>query len=156
MKSGEVLLAFQHVRLHEPPRGGGSSYRMSTALTPELLDASVRLLKSVDYTGVAMVEFKVDPKTGRWALMEVNGRFWGSCRWRSPPEPTSRWLSSRCSLRAAPRFPGIIASAFAAGIGKPTRVAHRQPPCRPKGPDADNPPHRGGHGRDRQERGSAA
>jgi protein-tyrosine-phosphatase/predicted ATP-grasp superfamily ATP-dependent carboligase len=78
MKSGEVLLAFQHVRLHEPPRGGGSSYRMSTALTPELLDASVRLLKSVDYTGVAMVEFKADPKTNRWALMEVNARFWGS------------------------------------------------------------------------------
>ena len=78
IKSGQVLLAFQHVRLHEPPRGGGSSYRMSTALTPELLDASVRLLKSVDYTGVAMVEFKVEPKTGRWALMEVNARFWGS------------------------------------------------------------------------------
>jgi protein-tyrosine-phosphatase/predicted ATP-grasp superfamily ATP-dependent carboligase len=78
MKSGEVLLAFQHVRLHEPPRGGGSSYRMSTALTPELLDASVQLLKALDYTGVAMVEFKVEPKTGRWALMEVNARFWGS------------------------------------------------------------------------------
>jgi protein-tyrosine-phosphatase len=51
---------------------------MSTPLTPELLDASVRLLKALDYTGVAMVEFKVDPKTGHWALIEVNGRFWGS------------------------------------------------------------------------------
>ena len=51
---------------------------MSTPLTPELLDASVRLLKVLDYTGVAMVEFKVDPKTGHWALIEVNGRFWGS------------------------------------------------------------------------------
>ena len=78
MRSGEVLLAFQHVRLHEPPRGGGASYRMSTPLTPELLNASVRLLNALDYTGVAMVEFKVDPKTGRWALMEVNARFWGS------------------------------------------------------------------------------
>lgn len=78
MRSGEAVLAFQHVRLHEPPRGGGSSYRMSTSLAPELFDASVRLLKALDYTGVAMVEFKVDLKTGHWALMEVNARFWGS------------------------------------------------------------------------------
>jgi protein-tyrosine-phosphatase/predicted ATP-grasp superfamily ATP-dependent carboligase len=78
IKSGKLLMAFQHVRLHEPPRGGGSSYRMSTALTPGLLEASMRLLKAVDYTGVAMVEFKLDPITGRWALMEVNARFWGS------------------------------------------------------------------------------
>ncbi|SIO66901.1 Protein-tyrosine-phosphatase [Singulisphaera sp. GP187] len=71
-------MAFQHVRVHEPPRGGGSSYRMSTRPSPELVDASVRLLKALDYTGVAMVEFKVDSRTGRWALIEVNGRFWGS------------------------------------------------------------------------------
>ncbi len=75
---GETLLAFQHLRLHEPLLGGGSSYRRSMALSPELLDASLRLLKPLEYTGVAMVEFKVQPKTGDWVLIEVNGRFWGS------------------------------------------------------------------------------
>ncbi len=78
MKSGEPLMVFQHVRVHEPPRGGGSSYRVSAIPDPDLVDASVRLLKALDYTGVAMVEFKVDFQTGRWALIEVNGRFWGS------------------------------------------------------------------------------
>src|SRR5207247_3410948 len=29
-------------------------------------------------TGVAMVEFKREPKSGRWVLIEVNARFWGS------------------------------------------------------------------------------
>jgi protein-tyrosine-phosphatase/predicted ATP-grasp superfamily ATP-dependent carboligase len=75
---GEPLLEFQHVRLHEPVRGGAGSYRESRALTPELRDAAVALLKAVHYTGVAMVEFKVNPQTGQWIFIEVNGRFWGS------------------------------------------------------------------------------
>jgi protein-tyrosine-phosphatase/predicted ATP-grasp superfamily ATP-dependent carboligase len=78
MHEGKLLLAFQHIRLHEPMHGGGSSYRQGQALDPALLDASVRLLGGLRYTGVAMVEFKVDPESGRWILIEVNGRFWGS------------------------------------------------------------------------------
>jgi protein-tyrosine-phosphatase/predicted ATP-grasp superfamily ATP-dependent carboligase len=72
------LLVFQHVRLHEPLRGGGSSYRRGVPVSRELLDAALRLLGAVRYTGVAMVEFKRDPASGRWVLLEVNARFWGS------------------------------------------------------------------------------
>lgn len=75
---GELLLAFQHVRLHEPPGGGGSSYRESVPVQSDLRHAAQRLLGAIDYTGVAMVEFRVDPATGRWILVEINGRFWGS------------------------------------------------------------------------------
>jgi len=35
-------------------------------------------MKALNYTGVAMVEFKVNYKTGDWVLIEINGRFWGS------------------------------------------------------------------------------
>jgi protein-tyrosine-phosphatase/predicted ATP-grasp superfamily ATP-dependent carboligase len=78
LDAGEPLLAFQHVRLHEPLLGGGSSYRRSVAVSPELLEASLTLMRPLKYTGVAMVEFKVEPRTGNWVLIEVNGRFWGS------------------------------------------------------------------------------
>jgi predicted ATP-grasp superfamily ATP-dependent carboligase len=78
LNAGEPLLAFQHARVHEPLRGGQSSYRKSVPLSPELLDASVRLLRAVCYTGVAMVELKVNPETGAWVFIEVNARFWGS------------------------------------------------------------------------------
>jgi len=77
-REGEVLLAFQHERLHEPLMGGGSSYRRSTALDPELLAAVRALARSVRYSGVGMFEFKREPETGRWWLIEINGRFWGS------------------------------------------------------------------------------
>jgi predicted ATP-grasp superfamily ATP-dependent carboligase len=76
--AGNVLVAFQHLRVHEPPAGGGSSYRKSVALDQELLGAAGALVGALGYTGVAMVEFKVDAGTGRWVLIEINGRFWGS------------------------------------------------------------------------------
>jgi Carbamoyl-phosphate synthase L chain, ATP binding domain len=78
LNAGEPLLAFQHVRIHEPIRGGPSAYRKSMALSPELLTAAVRVLGAVRYHGVAMVEFKLNPATGQWVFLEVNARFWGS------------------------------------------------------------------------------
>jgi protein-tyrosine-phosphatase/predicted ATP-grasp superfamily ATP-dependent carboligase len=78
LSDGAPLLAFQHVRLHEPLHGGGSSYRRGVPVSTDLLDAALKLLGALRYTGVAMVEFKRDPVTGRWVFLEVNARFWGS------------------------------------------------------------------------------
>lgn len=76
--TGKILVAFQHERIHEPLKGGGSSYRRSVPLDADMLDASARLMKALNYTGVAMVEFKHDRASGRWILIEINARFWGS------------------------------------------------------------------------------
>ena len=78
LNEGAPLLAFQHLRLHEPLHGGGSSYRRGVPVSAELLQASLKLLGALRYTGVAMVEVKQEPDTGRWVLLEVNARFWGS------------------------------------------------------------------------------
>jgi protein-tyrosine-phosphatase/predicted ATP-grasp superfamily ATP-dependent carboligase len=76
---GKVHYAFQHQRLHEVPlTGGGSSLRKSEPVMQTLLEASERLIAALDWTGVAMVEFKLDPQTQDFCLMEINGRFWGS------------------------------------------------------------------------------
>jgi protein-tyrosine-phosphatase/predicted ATP-grasp superfamily ATP-dependent carboligase len=77
-RGGEILLSQQHQRLHEPLHGGGSSYRRTVPRNPEFMQAVTRLVHALDYTGVAMFEFKGDPSTGRWVLIEINGRFWGS------------------------------------------------------------------------------
>jgi hypothetical protein len=78
LHKGESLLEFQHVRVHEPLMGGGSYYRQGVAVTPALREAALAILRPLKYTGVAMVEFKVDPSAGSWVFIEVNGRFWGS------------------------------------------------------------------------------
>lgn len=78
-RHGKVEYAFQHQRLHEVPlTGGGSSLRKSVPVMRPLLEASERLIAALDWTGVAMVEFKLDPQTQEFRLMEINGRFWGS------------------------------------------------------------------------------
>lgn len=76
MDHGRPLAAFQHRRLHEVPiTGGASSLRESEALDPVLYAYSLRILDALQWTGLALVEFKTGagPK-----LMEVNGRVWGS------------------------------------------------------------------------------
>lgn len=76
---GEILYAFQHQRLHEMPlTGGGSSYRKSVDIDTGLLEASKKLVKALNWHGVAMVEFKKNTDTGQFILIEINGRFWGS------------------------------------------------------------------------------
>jgi protein-tyrosine-phosphatase/predicted ATP-grasp superfamily ATP-dependent carboligase len=75
---GDILVSFQHIRVHEPIGGGGSSYRKSMNVDIDLLKSAEKILKKIDYTGVAMLEYKVDFFSGMWALIEINGRFWGS------------------------------------------------------------------------------
>ena len=76
-REGRLLYAFQHRRLHATS-GHGSTYRMSTPLDPELLDATRALIGALDYTGVGMCEYRVCEQPRRWAFLELNGRFWGS------------------------------------------------------------------------------
>ncbi|MEK7841470.1 MAG: ATP-grasp domain-containing protein, partial [Deltaproteobacteria bacterium] len=44
----------------------------------EIRDIAISLLKSLNWVGVAMVEFRVDARDGKAKLMEINPRFWGS------------------------------------------------------------------------------
>jgi protein-tyrosine-phosphatase/predicted ATP-grasp superfamily ATP-dependent carboligase len=76
-KDGVILTAFQHERVHEMPNGGLSGYRRSVPLDPGMYRAAALLAKSLNYTGLAMVEFKRDPRGG-WVLIEINARVWGS------------------------------------------------------------------------------
>ena len=76
--AGEVLAAFQHERVHSPPRGGASSYRKSVPVSPEFLTAAKRLVAELGYTGVLMIELLVNRRSGQWCFVETNPRFWGS------------------------------------------------------------------------------
>lgn len=79
MWDGKVRAQFAHRRLREkPPSGGVSVYRESIAADASLVERSRMLLTSLNWQGVAMVEYKIDAATGTPYLMEINGRFWGS------------------------------------------------------------------------------
>ncbi|MBW0146444.1 carboxylate--amine ligase [Marinobacter arenosus] len=75
---GKAVCYFSHRRLREKPPGGGVSVLSESAPLDDSLRVSAeKLLESVGWHGVAMVEFRVD-HNGTGYLMEVNPRFWGS------------------------------------------------------------------------------
>jgi predicted ATP-grasp superfamily ATP-dependent carboligase len=73
-----VKASFVHRRLREYPITGGPSTLRESISHPRIEELGIRLLQSLDWYGVAMVEFKVDPRDNQPKLMELNPRFWGS------------------------------------------------------------------------------
>jgi len=73
-----VKAAFVHKKLRMYPIQGGPSTLREGVEHPKIMELGLSLLKSLNWTGVGMVEFKVDPRDGIPKLMEVNPRFWGS------------------------------------------------------------------------------
>ena len=75
---GQIKAVFAHVRVAEPRSGGGSSYRKAIPVDSGMLAAVEKFCAELQYTGVAMFEFKQNEQTRSWILIEVNSRFWGS------------------------------------------------------------------------------
>jgi len=76
---GRSIACFSHRRLREkPPSGGVSVLSESIDVDPVAADHAERLLRSLEWHGPAMIEFKRDERDGSFRLMEINARFWGS------------------------------------------------------------------------------
>lgn len=65
-------------RLRSYPESGGPSTLRETVKAPQLVETALRLLRAMKWSGIAMVEFRIDPRDNQPKLMEVNPRWWGS------------------------------------------------------------------------------
>ncbi|MDY2587083.1 hypothetical protein [Winogradskyella aquimaris] len=78
-KNGILLNYFAHLRLRESnPKGGYSSAAKSIIPKSFYLEKIKLILKELNWTGVAMFEFKGDYQNKDSNLIEMNCRFWGS------------------------------------------------------------------------------
>jgi len=78
MVNGHPRARFAHRRIHEVPHTGGvSSFRESVRF-PEIEAHALSVLRRVGWNGVAMLEYRRDPASGDFRLLELNARFWGS------------------------------------------------------------------------------
>lgn len=76
---GRPVALIGHRRLREStPWGGPSALAVTIEIDSQLLKATTSLMKQIAFTGPAMVEYKIDHRSGKPYLMEINGRFWGS------------------------------------------------------------------------------
>jgi predicted ATP-grasp superfamily ATP-dependent carboligase len=77
-KNNTMRSAFVHQKLRQYPITGGVSTYAISVKHQHLIEITEHLLKSIGWYGVANAEFKIDERTNRPILMEVNPRFWGS------------------------------------------------------------------------------
>ncbi len=75
---GEPRAIFAHKRLHEYPPTGGPSTMAQSVYDPNINVLGLKLLKALEWHGVAMVEFKKDARDNTFKLIEINPKFWGS------------------------------------------------------------------------------
>ena len=69
---------FMHHRIREYPVTGGASVCAESFSDVALKNEGMKLLDALKWEGVAMVEFKKDMKDGKYKLMEINPKLWGS------------------------------------------------------------------------------
>jgi predicted ATP-grasp superfamily ATP-dependent carboligase len=78
VRGSKTFLPFAWLRVREvDPRGSASSARTSIPLDDGLVGHSQQLITRIGFEGIAMVEYK-RTANGQLALMEINGRPWGS------------------------------------------------------------------------------
>ena len=77
-QKGECKNWFVHKRLREYPVSGGVSTAAESFFDGKIVEYGKRMLDTLQWDGVAMVEFKQDKASGIYYLMEINAKFWGS------------------------------------------------------------------------------
>jgi predicted ATP-grasp superfamily ATP-dependent carboligase len=77
-KDGNAVssMVVRRARQHPAEFGRASTY-VETVDAPEIEEYSLRFLRAIDYYGLVEIEFKLDPRDGRYRLLDVNGRTWG-------------------------------------------------------------------------------
>ncbi len=75
---GKPRAVFMHKRIREQYVSGGPSTCAESVFEQKILDYGLKMLKSLNWHGIAMVEFKQDEVDGEFKMMEINPKFWGS------------------------------------------------------------------------------
>jgi D-aspartate ligase len=79
-ESLEPLGLFCGRKLRQTPPAIGTARVAESVWVQEVVDAGLGLLRRLGCNGISQVEFKRDPRDGRFKLMEVNPRLW---QWHS-------------------------------------------------------------------------
>jgi carbamoylphosphate synthase large subunit len=78
MDKGTLVSFYSHQRIRTYPPEGGVSVYSKTVDNTKIRDIGAKLLKALDWSGWAMIEFLYDEKANDYSVIEINPRAWGS------------------------------------------------------------------------------
>lgn len=73
-RHSEPVAEFSFRKLRKAPQFYGVARAAEVADFPQLREPTIALLRRIGWQGTASAEYKLDPRDGRYRLMEVNGR----------------------------------------------------------------------------------
>jgi D-aspartate ligase len=78
VKDGEMVATMvARRRRQHPPEFGRASTFVETVDIPQLEELSARFFRAIGYSGLAELEYKRDPRSGEFKLLDFNARTWG-------------------------------------------------------------------------------
>jgi predicted ATP-grasp superfamily ATP-dependent carboligase len=77
-KNSRLKASFVQKEIRHFPIEMGPSTMQQSVIYPELVEKAHCIMKSLNWYGVAELEFMVDSRDGKIKFMEINPRFWGS------------------------------------------------------------------------------
>ena len=75
---GNIIESYCHERIRTYPISGGVSVYSKITFNNEIIRIGSELLKKMNWSGFAMIEFLWDEKTETYKVIEINPRLWGS------------------------------------------------------------------------------
>lgn len=94
---GRYVASFMQRYLHELPHRGGISVLRESWMDQRIYDDAMARMNLLDLNGVAEFEYRWNPDTGDYWLMELNSRF---------------WMSLHVALFAGIDFPRLLVECF--------------------------------------------
>lgn len=76
--TSQLRASFVQKEIRHYPLEMGPSTMQEGVSQPELVEQAGRLLKKLNWQGIAEIEFMYDKRDNKYKLMEINPRFWGS------------------------------------------------------------------------------
>ena len=103
-QSGKVLASSQHHELLSLPRDGGSASVIMRTDQPRMVELSTRLISALKYSGWGLIEYKWDPHSSDYVLMELNAKLWASISFSFQCQPAFAELlfGTKCPETAGP------------------------------------------------------
>jgi len=73
---GEVMAHWMGKKIREHPFRFGTATLTESIIEPEVLVHTQKIMKALQYSGIAEAEFLLNPDTGEYVLIEINPRTW--------------------------------------------------------------------------------